>query len=149
LATGNGYLVQNLMNPQYMSCKVADVAAAKVVTVSSELAGFPAANVTDASVDTVWKASTTAGNQWAKVDLGVAQTINGVAFKLEQAGSYGYKVETSSNNIAWSLRKVGTSAGTAGWQDSVFTPASARYVRVTLTSMPAGRSAALGTIRVF
>jgi hypothetical protein len=149
LATGNGYLVQNLTNAAYMSCKVADAAAAKVVTASAELPTNPAANVTDSNVDSLWISSSTAANQWAKVDLGVAQNITGVTFKFEQPGAYGYKVETSANNAIWAIKKTGTSAPTAKWQDAVFPSASARYVRVTLTSVPAGRSAALGSLRAF
>ncbi len=153
LASGNGYLVQNAVNPAYMSCKVADLASAQPVTVSSELATNPAANVTDASVDSLWMASTTAVNQWARVDLSTAQSVNktisGVAFKLEQPGAYGYKVETSTNNVIWGVKKTGTTAATATWQDAVFPSVSVRYVRVTFTSLPATRSAALGSLRVF
>lgn len=148
LSTGTGYLVQNLTNPAYMSCKVNDFASSKPTTASNELASNPASNVTDANVDSLWKSSSTAANQWAKVDLGSTQTVTSVAFKLEQPGAYGYKVETSSNNVIWALKKTGTSAATATWQDAVFPTSSVRYVRVTLTSLPSGRSAAIGSLRV-
>jgi hypothetical protein len=149
LATGNGYLVQNIINQAYMSCKTADIAANKVVTASSALATNPTANVTDASLDTSWKAGSTNANEWVRVDLGTAQNIKGVVFKLEEAGSYGYKVETSATGITWAVRKTGTTAPNALSQDVNFPVSSVRHVRVTFTSQPSGRSAALTSVRVY
>ncbi|MDF3071187.1 MAG: discoidin protein [Polyangiaceae bacterium] len=149
LPAGNGYLVQSTLDTGYMSCKLADVAAGKVATASSALASNLPANVTDADPNTSWKAGTANANEWARVDLGVAQNIKGVAFKFETPGAYGYKLETSANGFSWVMKKVGTSAANAGWQDVSFVTTSARYVRVTFTSLPAGRSAAIGSMRVF
>jgi F5/8 type C domain len=149
LPAGNGYLVQNIVNQAYMSCKTADLAAAKVVTTSSALDESPATNVTDGSLDSVWMAASANANEWAKVDLGAAQSIKGVVFKFAEAGAYGYKVETSTTGITWTLRKAGTSAESAVSQDVNIPPAAARYVRVTFTSLPAGRSAALASVRVY
>lgn len=149
LSTGTGFLVQNSVDPNYMSCKVNDLAVTKVASASTSLGSNPAGNTTDASLDSLWKASTTSANEWAKVDLGTAQNIKGVVFKFESAGAYGYKVETSSTGVSWTLKKTGVSASTAASQDVSFPVTSARYVRVTLTSLPAGRSAALSSVRVF
>jgi hypothetical protein len=149
LPTGNGYLVQNVANQAYMSCKTSDVAAGKLATSSSALQDKPAANMTDASLDTMWVAGTTNANEWARVDLGAAQTIRGVVFKFPEAGAYGYKVETSSTGVTWTLRKASTSAANAVSQDVNFPAVSARFIRITLTSLPAGRSAALASVRVY
>jgi hypothetical protein len=149
LATGNGYLVQNVVNQAYMSCKTGDLAATKAVTTSSALTENPPANVTDAGMDTLWKAASANANEWAKIDLGVSQTIKGVVFTYEAAGAYGYKVETSTTGITWTLRKAATSAPNALSQDVNFAAASARFVRVTFTSLPVGRSAALASVRVY
>lgn len=149
LSTGNGYLVQNSVDPTYMSCKTANLAADKTATASSALTANPASYTTDADMSSLWKAATTSANEWVKIDLGTSQSIKGVIFKYELAGAYGYKVETSANGAIWSLKKTGTSAATATHQDANFTATSARYVRVTLTSLPSGRSAALASLRVF
>lgn len=149
LPTGNGYLVQSAINAGYMSCKVTDLAATKLVTASSSLATNPEANVTDADANTLWKAASSNVNEWTKVDLGTAQSTKGVAFKLEAPGSYGYKLETSANGFSWVLKKVGTTAANAGWQDVNYVTTSTRYVRLTFTGLPAGRSAAVGSLRVY
>jgi len=146
---GTGFLVQNIVDPTFMSCKLTDLAALKLATADSVNASFPASNTTDADLTTMWKAADTAANHNVKVDLGAATTIKGVVFKFEAAGAYGYKVETSTTNVLWTLKKTGTSAATATSQDAGFPATSARYIRVTLTSMPAGKSGALSSIRIY
>jgi hypothetical protein len=149
LPNGTGYLVQNTADLGYMSCKVTNLAAGKPATATSTLDQNVPANITDADVNTMWKANTTAVNQSATVDLGTAQYIKGVVFKLESPGVYGYKVETSSNLATWSLKKTGSTAVSATNQDANFALTSARFVRVTFTSLPAGRSAAIATLRAY
>jgi hypothetical protein len=149
VAAGNGFLVQNATNPNYMSCKLTNMAAGKVASATSSAAGFTADLATDADLNTMWKANDANPNHWLKVDLGVATSIKGVSFKFEAPGAYGYKVETSTNNVTWNLKKTGTSVATASSQDANFATTSARYVRVTLTSLPAGKVAALGGVLVY
>lgn len=149
MAAGTGFLVQNATDANYMSCKLTDLAAGKVATADSALATNPASNVTDADLNTTWKAADGNANHWAKVDLGASVSIKGVVFKFEAAGAYGYKVETSATGTIWSVKKTGTSAANATSQDAGFAATSARYVRVTLTSMPVGMSGALSSVRVY
>lgn len=149
LSNGTGFLVQNTIDPNYMSCKVTNLADLKPATSSTALANNPASNTTDADLNSLWIASTTAANEWVKVDLGTSQNVKGVVFKFESPGAYGYKVETSANGSIWAVKKTGTSVATAASQDANFAQVSARYVRVTLTSLPAGRSAAFSSVRVY
>lgn len=149
LGAANGYLVQNSVDPNYMSCKTANAAADKPVTATSSLTSNPASYATDADLETMWKAATSNVNESVKIDLGSSVSIKGVVFKYEAAGAYGYKVETSATGTIWALKKSGTSAATATHQDANFAATSARYVRVTLTSLPAGKSAALASVRVY
>jgi F5/8 type C domain len=148
-AAGTGFLVQNAVDPNYMSCKMNDLAAGKVATADSSLSTNPASNVTDADLNTSWKAADLNPNHWAKIDLGSSVTMKGVVFKFEAAGAYGYKVETSATGTLWAVKKTGTSAANATSQDVGFSAVSARYVRVTLTSMPQGMSGALSSVRVY
>jgi F5/8 type C domain len=148
-AAGTGFLSQNVTDPNYMSCKINDLAAGKAASTDSTASGYPASNVTDADLATLWKAADANANHWAKVDFGSAISIKGVVFKFEAAGAYGYKVETSSTGSIWAVKKTGTSAANATSQDVSFAAASARYVRVTLTSMPSGKSGALASVRVY
>lgn len=148
-AAGSGFLVTNAIDSSYMSCKLTDLAAGKVATADSQLATNPASNTTDADLNTMWKAADTAANHNVKVDLGTSQNIKGVTFKFEAPGAYGYKVETSATGVLWATKLTGTSVATATAQDAGFPQTAARYVRVTLTSMPAGKSGALSSVRVY
>jgi len=147
--SGTGFLVQNATDPTYMSCKLADLAAAKPATADSQDVNYPAANTTDADLNTLWKAADANANHSVKVDLGASVALKGVVFKFEGQGAYGYKVETSATGVIWATKKTGTAAANALSQDAGFAATTARYVRVTLTSMPSGRSAALSSIRVY
>ena len=148
-ASGTGFLVQNATDGNYMSCKMNDLAAAKLASTDSALTTNPAANATDADLNSTWVAADQNANHWVKIDLGSAVYVKGVVFKFESAGAYGYKVETSSTGSIWSVKKTGTSAANVTSQDASFSSTSARYVRVTLTSLPTGKSAALGSVRVY
>jgi hypothetical protein len=148
-AAGTGFLVQNATDPNYMSCKMTDLASGKVASADSALASNPASNVTDGDLNSTWKAADGNANHWAKVDLGSSVSMKGVVFKFEAAGAYGYKVETSATGVIWAVKKTGTSAANATSQDAGFSTTTARYVRVTLTSMPSGMSGALASVRVY
>jgi alpha-L-fucosidase len=132
-----------------MSCKMNDIAAAKLASADSALGTNPASNATDADLNSMWVAADANANHWVKVDLNSAVSVKGVVFKFEAAGAYGYKVETSATGSLWAIKKTGTSAPNATSQDVNFASVSARYVRVTLTSLPTGRSAALSSVRVY
>jgi F5/8 type C domain len=149
--SGTGFLVQNAGSPLYMSCKLTDLAAVPgtVASADSFNPAFPASNAIDADLNTLWKANDTAPNHSVKIDLGSNVAFKGVVFKFEAAGAYGYKVETSTTNIVWNLRRSGTSAANATSQDAGMAGTTARYVRVTLTSMPAGMSGALSSVRIY
>ncbi len=149
LASGNGYLVQNMADPGYMSCKNVNHAGGKLATASSSLSNNPPSNTTDADENSLWKAATGNANESVKIDLGSSITVKGVLFKYEAAGAYGYKVETSANGAIWALKKTGTSAANATHQDANFAATSARYLRVTLTSLPMGKSAALASVKAY
>jgi F5/8 type C domain len=148
-ASGTGFLVQNSIDGTYMSCKMKDLAAGKTASADSTLNGFPASNATDTDLVSMWKAGDTNANHWAKVDVGASTSVKGVVFKFEAAGAYGYKVETSPTGSVWTVKGTGTSAANATSQDVSFSMISTRYVRVTLTSLPAGKSGALSSVRVF
>lgn len=144
-----GFMVQNATSLGDMICRYTDLAAGMKATSDSEAPNYPATNVTDSSLTTLWKANDTSTGHWVKVDLGELVNLKGVAFKFETPGSYGYKVETSGNNLAWSLRSSDTSDAAAKWQDANFGTVSNRYIRITFTSLPAGKSAALSSVRIY
>lgn len=147
---GTGFLVKDVLNPAWMRCAgiAKELAMNKDVEASSYLQNHPPSNVTDQDLSSLWKASTSAANEWIRVDLGAAISVGGLVVKFEQPGAYGYELETSTNGVVWAQFVEDTPAD-ASSLDVVFTSRSIRYVRITFTSLPAGRSAALASLRVF
>jgi hypothetical protein len=148
-ATEVGYLAINLSLQSTMACRFTDLAAGKAATSDSEAPGFPASNATDSSLTTLWKAADTAAGHWLEIDLGEKLDVRGVMFKVESPGAYEYKLEISSTRAVWISRGTGTLADTATWHDVPFPSVAMRYIRITLTGLPAGKSAALGSVRVY
>ncbi len=149
---GTGFLVQYLLDPVEMRCtgSLKELALNKPVIASSYAPSKPPSNVTDQDLGSLWKASSPALNEWVRIDLGATVSTSGLVMKFEQPGAYGYKVETSTNDIVWGIVTSGkVSQADAASQDVVFTPKNVRHVRITFTSLPAGRSAALSSVRMF
>lgn len=147
---GTGFLAKSSIGGT-MSCSGIgnDPAFKKLVTASSALAANPASNINDGDATTLWKASTTATNEWVMIDFGETLTLKGVVFTYEQPGAYGYKVETSAVGAVWNNRGTATSAGEFAAEEIRFVSASTRYLRVVFTSLPSGRRAALASVRVY
>jgi Leucine-rich repeat (LRR) protein len=126
-----------------------NVALNKAVTVSSVQSGNPAANAVDGSTTTRWCASAGTVPQWLRVDLGASYSISRTEVMWEKTAVYKYKVETSADNSTWTQR-VDRTANTLSQQTFVdnFT-ITARYVRITATSLPSGVWASIFEFRVF
>ena len=82
------------------------------------------------------------------VSVGELLSVRGVVFKFEAAAEYGFKLEMSTNNVTWATRRADTSAANATSQAVVFPAFNMRYIRITFTSLPPGKSAALSSVRV-
>ncbi|MDF3071186.1 MAG: hypothetical protein K0R38_6787 [Polyangiaceae bacterium] len=150
---GTGFLVKRLTSPQEMSCVGVGggLAVNRPITASSSLSTNPPSNANDADLASLWKASTAAANEWIMIDFGESATLNGLVFTFEGPGAYGYKVETSNqaSGIVWSHRATGTSAGESAAQEANWVGAPARLLRITFTSLPPGKRAALASVRVY
>ena len=57
---------------------------------------YPSGNVTDGNASTYWESANNAFPQWVQVDLGSAQSINKVTFKLPPATAWAARTETLS-----------------------------------------------------
>ena len=100
----------------------------------------PASKGNDGNYGTRWCASNGNTGHWWTVDLGSSMNITGgTQVKWEQNGvSYKYKIETSNDNINWTLKVDKTaSTSTDQFQSDPFTD-TARYVRITVTGLPTG-----------
>ena len=134
------------------SVQPADVAAGRTATASSEETGKgnSAAKAVDSSTSTRWCANNGNAGHWLKVDLGSTRSITGarIAWELD-ATNYRYRIEGSTDNTTWTtLTDRTATTSTSQVQVAVFT-AQARYVRVTVTGLPAGAWASVRTFEVY
>jgi hypothetical protein len=107
-----------------------NVAINKTASASSvEEAGYEAAKAFDGNATTTRWSSVFADNQWLAVDLGTEQNVSRVVLKWEAAYAASYRIETSVDNVNWSVQKTVT-AGAGGTEDLSFPAVSARYVRM-------------------
>lgn len=91
----------------------------------------------DGSKATRWSANDGGLNHWWKVDLGATHKITSTQVMFQYARNYRYKIEVSTDNIAWTVvvdqTKTTSSAQT---RTDSFTAISARYIRITYTYLP-------------
>ncbi|GAA2630073.1 alpha-L-fucosidase [Streptomyces vastus] len=129
-----------------------DIAAGRAAAASSEETsqGNTAAKAVDGSTATRWCANNGNTGHWLKVDLGVAKSIAGTRIAWESADTnYRYRIEGSTDNSTWTtLADLTATTGTSQVQVSVFR-AQARYVRVTVTGLPAGVWASIRSLEVY
>ncbi|MFE9452425.1 alpha-L-fucosidase [Streptomyces sp. NPDC006739] len=134
------------------SVQPADIAAGKTVTADSQETskGNLAAKAVDGETATRWCANDGNTGHWLKVDLGSTRSLTGtrIAWELDKT-NYRYKIEASTDNSTWTMLADNTAtAGTSQVQTVVF-QAQARYVRVTVTGLPAGAWASIRNLEVY
>jgi len=70
-------------------------------------------------------------------DLGTLYTVSGTEVMWEMDGvQYGYKIDVSPNNVAWTLAVDKTNdSSLAQTRTDLFTAKAVRYVRITVTRL--------------
>jgi hypothetical protein len=131
-----------------------NVAVNGIASSQSQKSGYEAIKGCDNNVGSKWMASSTAVPQWWKVDLGSNISISSTAIVWEKSGTgnvYKYKIETSLDNSSWTLRKdLSGNTSTSQIQTQIYTPTiTARYVRISIISVPVNSSASFFEARVF
>ncbi|MCD9880838.1 RICIN domain-containing protein [Streptomyces guryensis] len=112
--------------------------------------GNLAAKAVDGETSTRWCADDGSTGHWLKVDLGSTRSLTGtrIAWELDKT-NYRYKIEGSTDNTTWTMLVDNTAtAGTGQVQAAAFR-AQARYIRVTVTGLPAGAWASIRTLEVY
>jgi predicted alpha-1,2-mannosidase len=119
-------------------------------TADSQQAGNPASFGNDGNTATRWSANDGNTNHWWEVDLGSLCNLAGDEVLWQMNGVvYDYTVAVSSDNINWTT-VVNKTANTSTAQDQADTfDAIGRYVRITITGLPAGDWASFYEFRVF
>ena len=125
-------------------------------TASSSLAGFPAANATDALYKTRWSADadTSSTKSWITLDLGSVQTVNRLGFTAHTHGRT-YKLEASNDNSLWTTvasdfrSGIGSAVNTLNRAANLyFQPRSARYFRLSSLTSLSGKSVSMWNVQL-
>lgn len=134
------------------SVQPADTAAGRTATADSEETskGNTAAKAVDRATATRWCANDGSTGHWLKVDLGSTRSLTGarIAWESDQT-NYRYKIEGSTDNSAWTmLADLTATTSTSQVQVAQFRT-QARYVRVTVTGLPAGVYASIRNLEIY
>ncbi len=113
------------------------ISQGKTATAQSALGTNPASYANDGNYQTEWVGTSVTWPHWWKVDLGANYTIKTVDLSWwmmnGSEGFYQYKIETSLDNVNWTVALDRTSNTTYGFtSDSLY--ATARYVRVNMVN---------------
>ncbi len=81
-----------------------------------------------------WTAVTNTYPQWLRADLGSVRTVSEIhtVFSAYATLTYGYRIETSTNNVVWTNAVAGTWSSYQEYAVDAFPARPARYVRITL-----------------
>jgi len=118
-----------------------NLALNKTATASSTSGSNSAGNVTSPAtwqnyMTTKW-VSASSDPQWITVDLGAATEINRVILKWDEIAAKSFKIQTSTDNTAWTDVFSTTKSGSRSVTDETFTATTARYVRMNGTERTA------------
>lgn len=126
-----------------------NIALNKPVYTDSEDKAFKASNANDGNPKTRYSAADDEANHWWTVDLGSTFDIHGTEVIWEKDTIiYKYKVEVSNDNVNWILKldKQGNTSDQKIQREKFI--ATARYVRITVTSLPKGIRASFYEFKV-
>lgn len=104
------------------------------VTATAQEAGNGAERAVDGDMTTRWSAR--GFPQSLTLDLGAAQRVSNLQLVPYADRAYLYRIETSVDGVAWAPAVDRTTASVAGTTlDTLATPVTARYVRLTVTGV--------------
>ncbi len=150
---GSKVLAGTAINLVVSSGKVNNIALNKTSTSDSQESskGNTVDKGNDGDLSTRWCANDGNLNHWWKVDLGSSYQIVGTEVTWEFDGrNYKYIIQVSPDNSSWKTvvdKNDNTSIAQA--QQDIFTPSSARYVRITVTGLPSATWASFWEFKVF
>lgn len=134
------------------SVQPADIAAGKTATSDSveTSKGNTASKAVDGSTSTRWSANDGNTGHWLKVDLASTRSLTGLRIAWEKdTTNYRYRIEGSTDNATWTtLADRTASTSTSQVQVAAF-QAQARYVRVTVTGLPANVYASIRNLEIY
>ncbi|WKL01949.1 discoidin domain-containing protein [Paenibacillus amylolyticus] len=108
----------------------------KLATAQTATGTNPASYANDGNYQTEWVGTGSSWPHWWKVDLGSVQQLNNVQNLLVDAkgseGFYKYKIETSTDNVNWTVALDRTNNTSYGFTSDHLSSTVARYVRINM-----------------
>ncbi|MCB2340488.1 SGNH/GDSL hydrolase family protein [Clostridium estertheticum] len=125
-----------------------NIAMGKTSTSDSELLGHGASNGNDGKQSTYWSAADTNDNHYWTVDLGGLYELKETEVKWQKNTVYKYRVETSTDNLHWTLRiDKSNNTSTIQKQKDIFN-GLARYVKIIILDVPSNDYASICDFKV-
>jgi beta-galactosidase len=150
---GSDVLAGTVINIVVSSGKVNNVALNKTSSSDSQESskGNTSDKGNDGNLSTRWCANDGNVNHWWKVDLGSVYQVVGSEVRWEFDGrSYKYIIQVSTDNSPWTnVVDKNNNTSIAQTQQDIFTPVSARYVRIIVTGLPSNTWASFWEFKVF
>jgi len=150
---GNEVLTGTAINLVVSAGQVENIALKKTAGSDSQESskGNTADKGNDGNISTRWCANDGNINHWWKVDLGAIYQIIGTEVTWEFDGrNYKYNIQVSTDNSTWNtIVNKNDNTNTAQTQQDIFTPVSARYVRINVTGLPSATWASFWEFQVF
>ncbi|WP_145326121.1 discoidin domain-containing protein [Paenibacillus xylanexedens] len=108
----------------------------KPATAQTATGTNPASYANDGNYQTEWIGTGSSWPHWWKVDLGSVQQLNNVQIswwmQKGSEGFYKYKIETSTDNVNWTVALDRTNNTSYGFTSDTLSSTAARYVRINM-----------------
>ncbi|MFC6080401.1 CARDB domain-containing protein [Sphaerisporangium aureirubrum] len=130
----------------------------KATMASSTNGGFPVSNINDGNQDSYWESANNSFPQWARVDLGVATSVDQIVLKVPSPAAWQTRTQTLSVQGGADGSNYSTVVASAGYTfnpatgNSVtinFPAASHRYWRVLVTANTGWPAAQISEFEIY
>jgi hypothetical protein len=127
-----------------------DIAANRPTAASSEAPGHNGSRAVDGDPATYWAANDNQPGAWWQVDLEQPHTITSVQTTFTTTGNFRYRIEGSPDGNVWTLLVDNSKTESTEKIRTDTIPANqhCQFVRLTFTSLPSGRPAAIADVKI-
>jgi len=131
--------------------KVENIAINHPVSCSSESNDHGAKYANDGDMTTGWQAADNNPGAWWQIDMEGLNTIKSVETTFGDAANYQYKLEASNDGNTWTLLADDTQTTSTDTvrKDNCAKNDHNRYLRFTITGLPAGKAALVQEVKIF
>jgi len=131
--------------------KLQNIAIDHPVSASSEAPDHGAKFANDGDMNTGWQAADNNPGAWWSIDMEGLNTIKSVETTFGDAANYQYKLEASNDGNNWTLLAddTQTTSTAKGRKDACAKNDHMRYLRITITGLPAGQAAVVDEVKIF